>query len=161
MEGLDAAFVWLLEILEVVIGSVSFAAQITLQPLPQRLLVLHVAPLQLGTTRKTSLLKKAAVRKQFCSPAYELKCMAGRVCHLNITAGTEHCCQFLSCKKQRLRVLLALVPLYSHRRLLLFLHRDKCMQCQIKFLALFLNIYKTYLNVRFYLASENWSNFSF
>lgn len=85
----------------VVRGSVSFVAQVTLQSLPQRLLLLHAATLQLGTTRKTSLLKKAAVRKQFYSQAYELRCMAGRVCHLNITAGTEHCCQFLSCTKQR------------------------------------------------------------
>lgn len=35
-------------------------------------------------------------------------------------------------KAKRFRVLLALVPLYSHKRLLLLLHKDKCMRCLIK-----------------------------
>lgn len=93
--------VWLLENLEVVRGSVSFASHVMLLPPSQRLLLLHTAPPQLGFTRETWLLKKTAVRKQFCSPADELRCTAGRVCHLCITAVIDHCCQFLCCKKQR------------------------------------------------------------
>lgn len=104
--------------------------------------------------KKRQFWKNPAVRKQFCSPTYELRCMAGHVCHLCIIAVIEHCCQFLCCKKQR--------DWESCWHQFLSTVIGGCFCCCIEanaqgarseFLALFLNLYKPYLNVNFYFAS--------
>lgn len=54
---------------------------------------------------------------------------------------------------KRLGVLLARVPLYSHRRLLLLLHKVSNAQgIRSQFFALFLNLYKPNMNRTFYFA---------
>ena len=80
--------------------------------------------------------------------------MAGHVCHLCIIAVSEYFCQFFCCKKQR-----DWEPCW-HQFLSTAIRGCFCccteanaQDAKSHFLALLLNLYKPYLNVKFYFAS--------
>lgn len=90
-------------------------------------------PFAAGNHKKNIIFEKSSSQKAILPPSIRVK-MYGRPC-----LSLEHHSRNRTLlpvpelqKAKRLRILLALAPLYSHRRLLLLLHTDKCMQCLIK-----------------------------
>lgn len=116
--------------------------------------VASYCPFTAGILKRSTTFGKTAVRKQFCSLAYDLRCMAGHVCWLCSTAGTDHCCQLLCCKKQGdwescWHCSLSTVI----RGCFCCCKEENAKGARSHFLALLLNLYKPYLNANFYFAS--------
>lgn len=150
--------VWLLENLETVRGNVGFVSHALLLPPSQRLRIAHFVasycPFTAGILKRSTTFGKTAVTKQFCSLAYDLRCMAGHVCWLCSTAGTDHCCQLLCCKKQGdwescWHCSLSTVI----RGCFCCCREENAKGARSHFLALLLNLYKPYLNANLYFAS--------
>lgn len=72
--------------------------------------VASYCPFTARILKRSTSFGKTAVRKQFCSLACDLRCMAGHVCQLCSTSRTDHYASSFAAKSKEIRSLVGTAP---------------------------------------------------